>query len=137
MARSVRERRLVRRGLSSHRVLFPGQHELGDASAAAAAAVVVVSVVGLLVSRQLSEVPENTIKTVVGIMLTSFGIFWVCEGAGVRWPGSDLAISVLVGVFALVTAAGVVLMKSLAPVAPGEPALAPAEPDRRPAPWGA
>ena len=100
--------------------LGASQHKLGYASAAAAAAVVVVSAVGLLVSRQLSEVPENTIKTVVGIMLTSFGLFWLGEGAGVRWPGSDLAIPVLIGVFAAVTAASVALLKTQAPT----PALA-------------
>jgi len=106
--------------------LGASQHELGDAAVAAAAAVVLVSLVGLLVSRQLSEVPENTIKTVVGIMLTSFGLFWVGEGAGVRWPGTDLAIPVLIGVFALVTAAGIVLMK---PRAQEEPSRVPGEPE--------
>jgi uncharacterized membrane protein len=95
--------------------LGASQHRLGDASAAAAGAVVLVTAVGMLVSRQLSEVPENTIKTVVGIMLTSFGLFWVGEGAGVHWPGSDLAIPVLIGVFALVAAAGVALLKTQAP----------------------
>jgi uncharacterized membrane protein len=37
-------------------------------------------------------------------MLTSFGVFWVGEGAGVHWPGDDLAIPVLVGFFVLVVA---------------------------------
>jgi Ca2+/H+ antiporter, TMEM165/GDT1 family len=98
--------------------LGASQHKLGDAAAAAAAAVVLVTAVGLLVSRQLSEVPENTIKTVVGIMLTSFGLFWVGEGAGIRWPGSDLAIPVLIGVFCAVTAGAVALLKAQAPAAP-------------------
>lgn len=92
--------------------LGASQHKLGDAAAAAAAAVVLVTAAGLVVARQLSGVPENTIKTVVGIMLTSFGLFWVGEGAGVRWPGSDLAILVLIGVFAAVTAAAVALLKT-------------------------
>ena len=35
-------------------------------------------------------------------MLTSFGLFWVGEGAGVHWPGSDLAILGFVGIFVLV-----------------------------------
>jgi uncharacterized membrane protein len=61
-------------------------------------------------------VPENTIKTAVGIMLTSFGIFWVGEGAGVNWPGSDLAIPVLVGFFLAVTLAYTALMRSKLPV---------------------
>ncbi len=46
--------------------LGAAQHRLGLAALAAGAAVVLVGVVGLLVSRQLSEVPENTIKTAVG-----------------------------------------------------------------------
>ena len=82
---------------------------------AAAAAAVMVAVVGLVVARQLAAVPENTIKTVVGIMLTSFGLFWVGEGAGVHWPGSDLAILVLIAVFAGVTAIAVAWMRTLLP----------------------
>jgi uncharacterized membrane protein len=60
-------------------------------------------------------VPENTIKTLVGIMLTSFGTFWVGEGSGVHWPGSDLAIPVLVGFFTLITFGYVALMRSRFP----------------------
>lgn len=99
--------------------LGASQHRLGIAALAALAAVVVVVGVGLLVARQLSMVPENTIKTVVGIMLTSFGLFWTGEGAGVHWPGSDLAIPVLIGVFALVTLLGVAFLRPLAPGARG------------------
>ena len=83
---------------------------------AAAAAAVIVSIVGYFVARQLSEVPENWMKLAVGIMLTSFGVFWVGEGAGVHWPGSDLMILVLVAVFAL-TAAGMSL--AMAQAGPG------------------
>jgi uncharacterized membrane protein len=78
------------------------QHRLGLAALGAGAAALLVCGVGIFVARQLSEVPENTIKAVVGVMLTSFGLFWVGEGAGVRWPGDDLAIPVLIGFFALV-----------------------------------
>lgn len=74
---------------------------LGLAAAAAGAAVVIVSVIGVLVARQLSEVPENAMKMVVGIMLTSFGLFWVGEGAGVHWPGTDLFLLALIGTFSL------------------------------------
>jgi uncharacterized membrane protein len=95
--------------------LGAAQHRLGLAALAAGAAVVIVGVAGVLVSRQLSEVPENTIKTAVGIMLTSFGIFWVGEGAGVNWPGSDLAIPVLVGFFIVVTVAYTAFMRTKLP----------------------
>ena len=94
---------------------------LALAAAAAAAAAIVVGVVGYLVARQLSEVPENSMKLAVGVMLTSFGVFWVGEGAGVHWPGSDLMILVLVGVFAASAAILTVAMRrpgrSAAPLA--------------------
>jgi uncharacterized membrane protein len=83
--------------------LGASQHRLGLAALAAGAAAVLVALVGIVVTRQLSEVPENAIKTAVGLMLTSFGTFWVGEGAGVHWPGSDLAIPVLVGFFGLIS----------------------------------
>jgi uncharacterized membrane protein len=95
--------------------LGAAQHRLGLAALAAAAAAVLVAVVGLFVARQLSEVPENTIKTVVGVMLTSFGVFWVGEGAGVHWPGSDLAIPVLVGFFIVVFFAFTAFMRTQLP----------------------
>jgi uncharacterized membrane protein len=74
-------------------------HRLGLAAAAAAAAVLVVGAVGLVVARQLSAVPENAMKMGVGLMLVSFGTFWAGEGVGVHWPGSDLAVPVLVAVY--------------------------------------
>jgi uncharacterized membrane protein len=80
--------------------LGAAQNRLGLAALAAGAAVVLVAIVGALLARQLSEVPENTIKAAVGVMLTSFGVFWTGEGAGVHWPGGDLAIPVLVVFFA-------------------------------------
>ncbi len=74
------------------------------AAAAAVTAVVVVVAVGIAVKGPLERVPENTIKFVVGLLLTSFGIFWGGEGAGVEWPGSDLAILGILAFLALVSA---------------------------------
>lgn len=79
-------------------------HHLGLASAAAAAAVVLVGGIGAVVARHLPGVPENTMKMGVGIMLVSFGTFWMGEGTGVRWPGSDLAIVALIALYGLVAA---------------------------------
>jgi uncharacterized membrane protein len=94
-----------------------GDHDLGLAGAAAAAAALVVAGTGAVVARQLSGVPENAMKTVVGLMLVSFGTFWTGEGLGVRWPGSDLAIPVLVGAYAAVTWLIVKAMRASAPTA--------------------
>jgi uncharacterized membrane protein len=74
---------------------------MGLAVGGAAIAFVVVGIVGFLVRRPLERVPENTMKFVVGLMLTSFGTFWAGEGLGVEWPGSDLAIIALVVVYGL------------------------------------
>jgi uncharacterized membrane protein len=71
------------------------------AALGAGAAVVLVATVGVLVRAPLARVPENAMKFAVGIMLTSFGIFWSAEGAGADWPGGDAA---LLGVIAFVIA---------------------------------
>jgi uncharacterized membrane protein len=68
------------------------QGRIGLAAAAAGTALLVVTVTGVIVRRPLERVPENTIKYAVGLLLTTFGVFWSSEGAGVDWPGGDLAI---------------------------------------------
>jgi uncharacterized membrane protein len=74
------------------------QHRVGLAAAAAAAAVAVVALLGFVVRAPLARVPENTLKFAVGVMLTSFGIFWGAEGAGASWPGDDAALLVIIPV---------------------------------------
>jgi uncharacterized membrane protein len=74
------------------------QHRLGLAAAAAVAAVLLVAAIGVAVRAPLSRAPENAMKFSVGVMLTSFGIFWGSEGAGADWPGGDTALLVLVPV---------------------------------------
>ena len=69
------------------------------AAAGAFVAIILVALVGVLARAPLARVPENTMKFAVGIMLTTFGIFWSAEGAGVDWPGGDVAI---LGVLAFV-----------------------------------
>jgi uncharacterized membrane protein len=105
-------------------VTFGGtQHKIGLAAAAAAAALVVVVIAGVIVHAPLTRVPENTLKFGVGIMLTSFGIFWTAEGAGADWPGGDIAI---LAVIAVVVAASFTIVamarRSVAPHALGQTA---------------
>jgi len=82
--------------------LGTASHRIGLAALAAGAAVVVVAVAGLAVHRQLAGVPENAMKMGVGLMLVSFGTFWTAEGVHATWPGSDLALPVLVAFYGLV-----------------------------------
>jgi uncharacterized membrane protein len=74
---------------------------VGLAAIAAGCATVLVAGVGFAVRAPLARVPENTMKFVVGIMLTSFGVFWGGEGAGAHWPGSDAALLVIIPAIAL------------------------------------
>jgi Ca2+/H+ antiporter, TMEM165/GDT1 family len=74
-------------------------HMIVPASLGAAGAVMVVTVAALAVRRPLARVPENTLKFAVGVLLASFGAFWVGEGLGFPWPGADLSI---VGLAAMV-----------------------------------
>jgi uncharacterized membrane protein len=67
------------------------------AALGAAAALVLVAVVGVAVRAPLARVPENSMKFAVGVMLTTFGIFWSVEGAGVDWPGEDAALPGVLG----------------------------------------
>jgi len=71
------------------------QHNLPVAIIASAAAIALVIIMGVIVRGPLSRVPENTLKFIVGVMLTSFGLFWGAEGVGVAWPGSDAALLII------------------------------------------
>jgi uncharacterized membrane protein len=72
------------------------QHHVALAAAAAGLAVLVVLAAGVAARAPLSRVPENTMKFAVGVMLSSFGMFWGAEGAGANWPGGDAALLVLI-----------------------------------------
>jgi uncharacterized membrane protein len=87
------------------------QGSIKTAVLAAIAAGVVVVIGGFAVRAPLSRVPENTMKFVVGVMLTAFGIFWGAEGAGAHWPGEDMALLALIPAVALYALALVVLFR--------------------------
>lgn len=69
-----------------------GKGLLIPAGLGALAALLVVVAVGAAVHRPLSRVPENTLKFVVGVLLSAFGAFWVGEGLGLTWPGEDWSV---------------------------------------------
>jgi uncharacterized membrane protein len=87
------------------------QGHLALVAAGAGAAFVVVVAAGALARGPLSRVPENTIKFVVGLLLTTFGCFWAAEGAGIDWPGNELSLLAVLAFFAVVSAALVRLLR--------------------------
>lgn len=94
------------------------------AAIAAAAAVVVVVGVGVAVRAPLAKVPENMLKYAVGLLLTTFGIFWGAEGAGAKWPASDASILVLLAILWVVSL-GVVQYLKRGQQAPAAPSATP------------
>ena len=90
-----------------------GRGLLGAASLGALAACLVVVVIGFLVHRPLAQVPENTLKFAVGVMLSAFGVFWTGEGLGVPWPGGDFAIPAFAALFLMVALSAVTFTRRL------------------------
>ena len=78
---------------------------------AAAIAVVLVTIAGFAIHKPLSKVPENTMKFVVGTLLTAFGIFWGAEGAGAEWPHKDLSLLAIIPFVLLVSFGLIELLK--------------------------
>ncbi|OWY17131.1 hypothetical protein B6V73_09840 [Thioclava sp. JM3] len=76
-----------------------GRGLLWPASLGALAACMAVLLVGAVVHKPLSRVPENSLKFGVGVMLSAFGVFWTGEGLGVEWPGADFALFIFAGAF--------------------------------------
>jgi uncharacterized membrane protein len=86
------------------------QHDVPLAALAASLAVISVIAAGLLARAPLARVPENSMKFAVGVLLTTFGVFWGAEGAGASWPGGDAALPLLA---LLIFAASWLMVRSL------------------------
>ncbi len=78
-----------------------GLSGIGSAAIGATVAGILVILLGALVRAPLKQVPENTLKFVVGIMLTTFGTFWTVEGFHVEWPFSDAFLLILAALYLL------------------------------------
>ena len=55
-------------------------------------AVVLTVAVGVVLHRPLMRLPESHLKYAVGIVLSSFGVFFLGEGLDVEWPLGDVAL---------------------------------------------
>jgi len=91
------------------------QGNIGLAALGAGIALVLVAAVGVLVRAPLSRVPENTMKFAVGVMLTTFGIFWATEGVGAHWPGDDASLPGVLAFVALLSFGAVALLRRRRP----------------------
>lgn len=89
---------------------------LVPASLGAAAACILVAAFGVVLYKPLAQVPENTLKFAVGVLISAFGIFWVGEGLGLAWPGEDSAIVALAATLLAIALIAVRLRRVAVPV---------------------
>jgi uncharacterized membrane protein len=68
----------------------------GPALVGAGVGAVTILSAGAWLRKPLSRIPETELKWGVGVLLSSFGVFFTGEGLGVHWPGSDAALLYLV-----------------------------------------
>jgi uncharacterized membrane protein len=94
-----------------------GQHAWQGASVAAVVAIAVVTALGFAVHRPLATVPENTMKFIVGSLLTTFGVFWAGEGAGASYPWGDAFIPVILAVVVAAALGTVAALRTRQPAA--------------------
>jgi uncharacterized membrane protein len=73
------------------------------AAAGALAALGLVVVAGAAARRPLTRVPENAMKFTVGVMLTSFGAFFLGEAVDIPWWHGDLSLLLIVAALAAVS----------------------------------
>ncbi|HEU5371083.1 MAG TPA: hypothetical protein VFU51_01710 [Gaiellaceae bacterium] len=106
-------------------------HDVPLAAGAAGAAGVAVLAAGAVAHRPLARVPENALKYVVGLLLSTFGTFWAVEGLGVfrdggrlSWPGGNWSILGVLAAWFLLSRAMIHVMPRFA----GSPAARPAPP---------
>lgn len=95
-----------------------GQGRVGLAALAALAAATLVLAAGIAARAPLSRVPENAMKFAVGVLLTSFGAFWVVEGLGGKWPGGEIAVLALLALTAALSLLAVARLGRAARAAP-------------------
>jgi Ca2+/H+ antiporter, TMEM165/GDT1 family len=83
--------------------LGAGPQGLAPAVAGAGVAVAFVVGLGFALHRPLARLPESHLKYAVGVVLSSFGVFFLGEGLGVEWPGADVALLYVAAVLVLVS----------------------------------
>lgn len=88
-----------------------GANAYPSAIVGALAGLVVVVSLGVALRAPLAKVPENVMKFVVGVMLTSFGTFWAGQSMGVHWPMQDGAILLLIAGYLLMSGILVSVLK--------------------------
>ncbi len=79
-------------------------------------AMIVVAIIGVVVRRPLAQVPENTLKYAVGVILTTIGTFWVAEGMGAMWPLDLVSVLGIAAIYFGASRVAVMMIRRRRPV---------------------
>ena len=92
------------------------------AAMAALIGVVLVGIVGAAAHKPLSRVPENSMKFAVGLLLSTFGVYWFVEGLGffhpesqsLNWPTGTWALPLIFFAWLFVSITTIAILKPIA-----------------------
>jgi uncharacterized membrane protein len=79
-------------------------------------AMIVIAIIGVVVRRPLAQVPENTLKYAVGVILASIGTFWAAEGMGATWPLDLVSVVGIAAVYFGASRVAVMMVRRRRPV---------------------
>jgi len=77
---------------------------------------IVVAIIGVVVRKPLAQVPENTLKYAVGVILASIGTFWAAEGMGATWPLDLVSILGIAAIYFGASRVAVMMIRMRQPV---------------------
>jgi Ca2+/H+ antiporter, TMEM165/GDT1 family len=79
-------------------------------------AMIAVAVLGVVVRKPLAQVPENTLKYAVGVILASIGTFWAAEGMGATWPLDLVSVLGIAAIYFGASRVAVMMIRRRKPV---------------------
>ena len=79
-------------------------------------AMIAVAVLGVVVRKPLAQVPENTLKYAVGVILASIGTFWAAEGMGATWPLDLVSVLGIAAIYFGASRVAVMMVRRRKPV---------------------
>ena len=86
---------------------------LAPAVAGAGLALVAVCLLGVVLRRPVTAIPDNLLKLGVGMCLCGLGTFWVGEGEALAWPGGNWSLPALLAGFAAVAGVGIAVRRRM------------------------
>ena len=100
----------------------PMENAIFLAAMAALIGAVFVGIVGAVAHKPLSRVPENTMKFAVGLLLSTFGVYWFVEGLGffhpesqsLNWPTGTWALPLIFFAWLFVSITTIAILKPMA-----------------------